>query len=87
MAALVGGYSIHSWGDVPLNAEHAARVSGSKYSARNVSTMADKCSRMRWMIIGEVEAVGCEVLGALDANMRGATPVKNTYKQRHEIVQ
>ena len=82
MAALIKGYTVHSWGEVPINAGQASQQSSKRYSDRDVSSMFAKCSGLRWIILDEVEAVGCEVLSVLDTNIRTAVTAKNTYKMR-----
>ena len=82
MAALIKGNTVHSWGEVPINAGQAAARSSKRYSDRDVTSMFTKCSSLRWIILDEVEAVGCEVLSVLDTNIRTAVTAKNTYKMR-----
>ena len=82
MAALIQGYTVHSWGEVPINREKAGQQSSKHYTDRDVSSMFAKCSELRWIILDEVEAVGCEVLSVLDTNIRTAVTAKNTYKMR-----
>ena len=57
MAALIQGYTVHSWGEVPINREKAGQKSSKHYADRDVSSMFSKCSELRWIILDEVEAV------------------------------
>ena len=82
MAALIKGNTLHSWGEIPINADQAARNSASRHVARDITTLSTKCSAMRWLLVDEIEAVGCELLATLDTNLRCAVAAKNTYKKR-----
>ena len=80
MAANIGGSTIHSWGEVgfvdPLGNFRKARKQGEK----DVPTMNTKCASLRWILIDEIEAAGCELLDDLNTSVQQHIPETSQYK-------
>ena len=53
MAALIGGATCHSWGEVPIDTENT-NFKDKKKSKDGHSEMFMKCASMRWLIIDEI---------------------------------
>ena len=69
MAALIGGMTLHTWGEIPFNEEASVDKAGVKRKAPDVSTMFVKCQNLRWILIDEGSSAGCENLGIMDTGM------------------
>ena len=53
MAALIGGTTLHSWGEVPVDTENT-KFKEKKKSKDGHSEMFMKCVSMRWLLIDEI---------------------------------
>ncbi len=71
-AALIGGFTIHSFGAVPINAEAGKRKREKAWAEQNVDALFLRAQSLRWLILDEISSAAAEVLGALDSNLRGA---------------
>ena len=66
MAARIGGFTVHSWGEVPWIKESpigSVTMGSGQADLRNMSSMTAKCEVARWLFIDEAEAVGAENFG------------------------
>ena len=70
MAALIGGMTLHTWGEIPRSDELSALKAAKFRDKADVSTMFVKCQNLRWILIDEGSSAGCENLGIMDAGMR-----------------
>ena len=70
MAALIGGMTLHTWGEIPRSDEMSALKAVKFRDKADVSTMFVKCQNLRWILIDEGSSAGCENLGIMDAGMR-----------------
>ena len=69
MATLIGGMTLHTWGEIPFNEEASVDKAGMKRKKPDVSTMFVKCQNLRWILIDEGSSAGCENLGIMDTGM------------------
>ena len=53
MAALIGGTTLHSWGEVPVDTENS-KFKDKKKSKDGHSEMFMKCVSLRWILIDEI---------------------------------
>ena len=84
MAARIGGFTVHSWGEVPWIKESpigSVTMGSGQADLRNMSSMAAKCEVARWLFIDEAEAVGAENFGILEQHTAEAAR-KRLYKYR-----
>ena len=82
MAALIGGNTVHSWGEVAVDkSRHQARELQT-YSTPNISSMWTKLQHMRWILIDEMSTLSTELLGALDSNVTRGMSSNRSYKHR-----
>ena len=68
MAARIGGFSGHSWGEVPWITESptgSVTMGSGQADFRSMSSVAAKCEAAWWLFIDEAEAVGAEKFGIL----------------------
>ena len=68
MAILVGGETVHSWGQVPINAT-SMQTRRSKNGSDDVDELFKKTQSLRWLLIDEIEAVSAVVFGILHGNL------------------
>ena len=69
MAYLIGGATLHSWGEVPIDLENA-EASKPKKTKDGVSEMFLKCISKRWLIMDEISAAALFLLGLVEKNIR-----------------
>ena len=62
MAALIGGTTLHSWGEVPVDPENS-KFKDSKKSKDGHSEMFMKCVSMRWILIDEISTAALRAKG------------------------
>ena len=83
MAALIGGSTIHSFGEVPIGEEQGNTRKKQAWDKPDVNTMYMKCENMRVLIIDEGSSASCENLSTAELNVRtGTRAVAETYKVR-----
>ena len=70
MAALIGGATIHSWGDIPVNATDAANKVETKGTDGDVDALFVNAQGIRFLVIDEVSTASPMLLGLLDAYLR-----------------
>ena len=84
MAALIGGSTIHSFGEVPIGDDQANSRKKQKWDKPDVNTMYMKCENMRVLIVDEGSSASCENLATAELNVRTDTrAAAETYKVRH----
>ena len=84
MAARIGGFTVHSWGEVPWIKESpigSVTMGSGQADLRNMSSMAAKSEVARWLFIDEAEAVGAENFGILEEHT-AETARTRLYKYR-----
>ena len=87
MAARIGGYTLHSWGEVPFDRDNLRHSAADPRAADDISSMFVKCQSLRFIIIDEIENAGAEVLAVVEAQVRQAIRLQNSYKRRpHERI-
>ena len=73
MSGRIGGNTLHSWGEVPIDVTAAATQDKKKSKKTQGSMMYNKCISLRWLIIDEVSTASLHVLGTLEKNLSKAT--------------
>ena len=82
MAARLGGFTVHSFGGIPITDTQREKSFDSKWKKPDVNEIWKRISALRFLFIDETSAVGAEDLGALEKNLRDATQIINSYKLR-----
>ena len=68
MALLIGGKTVHSWGQVPINAS-SAQDQGNKKANEDIDELFERTQSLRWLLIDEIEALAAVVFGILHGNL------------------
>ena len=84
MAALVGGRTLHSWGNIPINKEMAAARKAKAWTKLDANPMYAKAVHMRWILIDEGSTAAAEVLAAVDSTLQQSVRAAGTYARRHD---
>jgi len=83
MAALIGGMTLHAWGEIPITDEQSVAKASKRRDKADISTMFVKCQSLRWILIDEGSSAGCESLGIMESNVRGnVRKAADTYTMR-----
>ena len=72
MAALIGGSTLHSWGQIPINASNAEDKMTNKGDDHDIDQLFLNALNLRWLFIDEFPTNAPGVLGTLDAFLRRA---------------
>ena len=70
MAALIGGATMHSWGDIPVNATDASNKIQTKIAEEDIDTLYLNAVGIRWIVIDEVSTVSPSLLGFITTNKK-----------------
>ena len=68
MALLIGGGTVHWFGQVPINAT-GMQQRGSKKGEQDVDELFERTQSLRWLLIDEIEALAAVVFGILHGNL------------------
>ena len=71
MAALIGGTTIHGWGQVPVNMS-AMTAKEQKKGLSDVDALFLRSQSIRWLIIDEISTTAAIVAGVFESNLRRA---------------
>ena len=86
MASNIDGSTIHSWGEVGFMDKTGQYCKPTRQAGKDVPTMNTKCASLRWILVDEIEAAGCELLTDLNDNVQQHTPDTSPYKRlRYKI--
>ena len=81
MASNIGGFTHHSWGEVPFKDARGSMIcSSSRVEDDFHSSMLSKCGTLRFICIDEVEATGAETTGRLEGNVRKHFGAQNLFR-------
>ena len=69
MAALIGGTTLHTWGEVPIDTGNQ-NFGGGRKTKQGYSERHSKCCSLRWLIIDEISATGLMLLGVVERYAR-----------------
>ena len=72
MAALISGQTLHTWGQIPINASDATAKVQTKASDGDIDVLFLNALGMRWIVIDEISTVSPTLLGLLDSYLRRA---------------
>ena len=84
MAALVGGRTLHSWGNIPINKEMAAARKAKAWTKLDAIPMYAKTVHMRLILVDEGSTASAEVLAALNSTLQQSVRATGTYARRHD---
>ena len=84
MASNIGGVTIHSWGEIGFVDAVGNVRKPKKQDDKSTPTMNTKCANLRWVLVDEIEAAGCELIEDLNENVREHTPDTARYKRAEE---
>ena len=79
MAALIGGATLHSWGDVPINYGAAVDLGKKRRGHEGIDGLFIRAGNLRWLIIDEISGVSPLTLGVLESNLRRACRTSHAY--------
>ena len=83
MAANIGGFTVHSWGECEFMKDGVS-ISINQGLANDLNSMLTKCERMRFCIIDEIENLGARTLSDLEQHtFNGAN--SRLYKWRRGV--
>ena len=83
MAALIGGLTIHAFGEVPFDEVQGMKKRTQQREQPGVNSMYSKCENLRWILIDEGSSASCENLSWTETGVRNATRhAAETYKVR-----
>ena len=80
MATNVGGFTVHSWGEVGF-CKDGVWICSANTSSKNPNSMVTKCSCLRFLIIDEIENLDVCLLADLERNVFAGMPDR-LYKWR-----
>ena len=83
MAALIGGTTMHGWGQVPVNATQLYKAAARKKNDLNIDELFLRAQSIRWILVDEISTVGAMLLGVFDTNMRRARS-RQLYAKRED---
>ena len=72
MAALISGQTLHSWGQIPINASNATAKVQTKAADGDIDILFLNALGMRWIVIDEISTVSPTLLGLLESYLRRA---------------
>ena len=86
MALLIGGNTVHSWGQVPINTS-SMQDQGKKKAGQDVDELFERTQSLRWLLIDEIEALPAVVFGILHGNLcRAMSRARATNMQACNLV-
>ena len=68
MALLIGGGTVHWFGQVPMNAT-SMQERGGKKGGEDIDELFERTQSLRWLLVDEIEALAAVVLGILHGNL------------------
>ena len=81
MASNIGGATLHSWGQVAWKDKRGNfMIPANRSQIEEIPALGTKCGALRFLFIDEVEAVGAELLGQLEHNVRAHISSQNSFK-------
>ena len=82
MAANIDGLTIHSWGEIGFKDKNGNMCKPRRKDDRDEGpTMNAKCASLRWILVDEIEATGCELLTDLNDNVCKHASDASRYKR------
>ena len=82
MAALIDGFTNHSWGGVPVTSAQLESWQNTNWSTPEVSPLFEKNQHLRWILMDEGSTTSAEVFGIIEDNVRRSTRATGTWKMR-----
>ena len=82
MASLINGFTLHSWGGVPVTQTQKQAWQNTNWNTPQVSPLFEKNQHMRWILIDEGSTASAEVFGIVEDNVRRSARSTGTWKMR-----
>ena len=82
VAALINGYTLHSWGGVPVTQTQKQAWQNTNWNTPQLSPLFEKNQHMRWILIDEGSTASAEVFGIVEDNVRRSIRSTGTWKMR-----
>ena len=82
MAALINGFTNHSWGGVPVTQTQLQSWLETNWNTPQVSPLFEKNQHIRWILMDEGSTTSAEVFGIIESNVRRSTRQRGTWKLR-----
>ncbi len=85
MAALIDGFTIHSFGDILVDTNKRQAKKSKSWAAPNLNKMWERIQNLRWVLMDEGSTASGEILNILESNLRTSTREQNAgvgYKLR-----
>jgi len=82
MAALIDGFTNHSWGGVPVTRAQFEQWQNTNWNTPQVSPLFEKNQHMRWILMDEGSTTSAEVFGIMEDNVSRSTRATGTWKKR-----
>ena len=79
MAALIGGFTIHSFGNVKFRKPDGALANNRAGKPKDMSAQFLKYERLRWLFIDECSTASAENQAEMEHNIRKSTRLENTW--------
>ena len=87
-ASNVGGATVHSWGQIASKDKRGVRIRPQEnIDPETGSTMSMKCGALRFLLVDEIEAVGADIIGQLEHNVRFNISIHNPFKYDSDKMQ
>ena len=80
MAALINGFTNHSFGGVPVGPLQMKQWHESNWHTPQVSPMFERFQHLRWVLMDESSTTSAEVLGIMEHNFRKSIRSRDTWK-------
>ena len=84
MAALINGFTNHSWGGVPVTKAQFEQWQNTNWNTPQVSPLFEKNQHMRWILMDEGSTTSAEVFGIIEDNVRRSTRATGSCHRKHE---
>jgi hypothetical protein len=81
MAALIGGFTIHSFGMVPVSQQHRDAKHQASWNKPEMNPMFERCQNLRWVLVDETSSASAEILAILARNLRDS--IRKGRRLRH----
>ena len=82
MAALIGGFTNHSWGGVPVTHTQLQSWQQSNWNTPTISPLFERYQHCRWILMDEGSTTSAEVFSIIESNVTRSMRAKDTWKLR-----
>ena len=79
MAALIGGFAIHSFDNVKFRQKDGSLANVRKEKSKDMNAKFLKYERLRWVFIDDYSTASLEIQAEMEHNIRTSTRAENTW--------